>query len=80
MEARKELWDMLIQLSTAKDQEMNIKWYSKFSKKEKDPMPKKQGIVSYFCGGQQSGHEELNIIIQILPCDDTLVNNVISNR
>ena len=43
-------------------------------------MPKKQGIVSYFCGGQLSGHEELNAIIQIRPCDDTLVNDVISDR
>ena len=42
-------------------------------------MPKKQGIVSYFCGGQQSGHEELNIITQIRLCDVTLFNDVISN-
>ena len=42
-------------------------------------MPKKQGTVSYFCGGQLRGHEEMNAITQILPCDDTPVNDVISN-
>ena len=43
-------------------------------------MPKKQGFVSYFDGGQQYGHEEMKTIIQIRPCDDTLGNDVNSNR
>ena len=43
-------------------------------------MPIKQGIVSYFGGGQQYGHEELKPIIQIRPCDYTLGNDVNLNR
>ena len=30
-------------------------------------------------GGQQIGHEEMKPIIQILPCDDTLGNDINSN-
>ena len=80
MEAREELWDVLSQLPISKDHRMKSTWCSECSKNAEDIMPKKQGIVSYFGGGQQYGHEEMKPIIQIQPCDDTLGNDVNLNR
>ena len=42
------------------------------SQASKDPMPRKQGIVSYFDGDQCYGHKVLMLIIWIRPYGNTI--------